>query len=147
MEKCKNYNIIAYNILQNYTTALPFMQKSVKILLLISFLIIAVIIIFRYNPEEYSWFPKCLFYQLTGLQCPACGSQRAVHAALHGNFVQALKYNPFMIVSIPYAVGIVFATTIETPFFTKMRTILLRETSVYVYVVLFVFWWILRNII
>lgn len=129
------------------TTILPFMQKSVKVVLLISFLITAVIIIFRYNPEEQYWFPKCMFYQLTGLQCPACGSQRAIHAFLHGNFAQAFKYNPFMIISIPYAVGIVFATTIETPFFTKMKTIFLHEVSVYTYVVLFVFWWILRNII
>ncbi len=129
------------------TTILPFMRKLVKILLSISFLIIAVLIVFRYNPEEYSWFPKCMFYQLTGLQCPACGSQRAVHAFLHGNFTQAFLYNPFMIISIPYAVGVVFATLIETPFFTKIKTILLHEVSVYTYVALFVFWWILRNII
>ena len=133
-------------MLKNITIS-PFMQKLVKILLLVSFSITAVIIIFRYNPEKYFWFPKCMFYQLTGLQCPACGSQRAVHAFLHGNFAQAFLYNPFMIISIPYAVGIVFATLIETPFFTKIKTILLHEVSVYTYVALFVFWWILRNII
>lgn len=129
------------------TTTLPFMKESVKMLLLISFLITVVVIFFRYNPEEHSWFPKCLFYQLTGLQCPACGSQRAVHAALHFDFQSAFRYNPFMIVSMPYALGIIFISLINMPFAVKIRKILLHRISVYIYVTLYLAWWIIRNVI
>ena len=42
-------------------------------------------------------FPKCLFFSLTGLQCPGCGSQRALHSLLHLDLVAALRYNAYMV--------------------------------------------------
>lgn len=123
------------------------MKELVKLSFLLTFIITAIIIIFKCNPEEYLWFPKCSFYQLTGLQCPACGSQRAVHAALHADFRAAFEYNPFMIISIPYAIGIVLFSFINTSFAVKVRKTLLHRTSVYIYVCLFIVWWIVRNII
>ena len=41
--------------------------------------------------------PPCVFHELTGLYCPGCGSGRAVSAALHGRFLQALTYNPLLV--------------------------------------------------
>ena len=40
--------------------------------------------------------PPCLFYRLTGLYCPGCGSGRAVSAVLHGQFLKALACNPLL---------------------------------------------------
>ncbi|MGL5683791.1 MAG: DUF2752 domain-containing protein [Marinifilaceae bacterium] len=54
---------------------------------------------------EYGFFPPCPFYKLTGLQCPGCGSQRAIHSLLNGNITQAFGYNPLMVLSIPYLLG------------------------------------------
>jgi len=39
-------------------------------------------------------FP-CPFKTVTGLPCPGCGMTRACHAALHGDWAQVLKMNPF----------------------------------------------------
>jgi hypothetical protein len=52
-------------------------------------------------PTEYSYYPKCQFHTLTGLHCPGCGLTRALHAALNGQFEQALAYNVFAPVLIP----------------------------------------------
>lgn len=48
--------------------------------------------------------PKCMFRLLTGYDCPGCGSQRALHALLHGRVAQAWAYNPFVFFAVPAAV-------------------------------------------
>lgn len=39
----------------------------------------------------------CQFKRVTGRPCPSCGSSRGVAAALHGNFLEALAWNPLVI--------------------------------------------------
>ncbi|MFV0289827.1 MAG: DUF2752 domain-containing protein [Mangrovibacterium sp.] len=65
-------------------------------------LLIGLIIFFRYNPEDNSFFPRCIFLTLTGFQCPGCGSQRAVHSLLHLQFADAWAFNPLLVLSLPY---------------------------------------------
>lgn len=48
------------------------------------------------NPD--SLLPRCPFNWLTGLDCPACGSTRMVHALLHGDVVAAWNFNAVMLV-------------------------------------------------
>lgn len=109
-------------------------------------LLIAIFLLYAYDPMVYSWFPKCQFYQLTGLQCPACGSQRAVHAALHADFYAAFRYNPFMLISIPYAVSIIFASFVGTRIALRVKTFILHQYVLYAYVILLITWWIVRNL-
>lgn len=39
---------------------------------------------------------------LTGLECPGCGAQRAIHSLLNGDFVSALHFNVLTVIAIPY---------------------------------------------
>lgn len=55
-----------------------------------------------FDPSESALFPKCLFHSLTGLDCPGCGSQRAIHSLLHGHISEAWHYNALMTASLPY---------------------------------------------
>lgn len=59
--------------------------------------------LFRLNPAEHSFFPKCTFHSLTGLDCPGCGGQRAVHQLLHGHVVAAFRCNALLITLLPIA--------------------------------------------
>ncbi|MFR8803179.1 MAG: DUF2752 domain-containing protein [Anaerovoracaceae bacterium] len=54
----------------------------------------------RFSPESSSWFPKCIFLQLTGLKCPGCGSQRVVHNLLNLNIHKAFEANAFLVLSL-----------------------------------------------
>ncbi|NUT98477.1 MAG: DUF2752 domain-containing protein [Saccharothrix sp.] len=49
--------------------------------------------------EPGSWWPPCPLFALTGIQCPACGSTRMVHALLHGDLVAAWHLNAVMLVA------------------------------------------------
>lgn len=45
------------------------------------------------------WFPfHCFFDKVLGIYCPGCGGTRALSALLHGHFLKALWYHPF----VPY---------------------------------------------
>ncbi|MBO7251618.1 MAG: DUF2752 domain-containing protein [Oscillospiraceae bacterium] len=123
------------------------MSNKIKILLLLSFFAIAAVLYFIFNPIDYIWFPKCAFYQLTGLECPTCGSQRAIHAILHGNFLEGLKHNPFILISIPYGLGLILICLFNTPFTARLRAKLLHPAAVRLYCIIFIGWWIGRNLI
>jgi hypothetical protein len=56
----------------------------------------------RVDPHnENSLFPVCPFRLLTGWNCPACGGLRMTHDLLHGDLVQAVTDNVFLLVGIP----------------------------------------------
>lgn len=70
----------------------------------------AVALVFFYglvDPATSPFVPRCLFHTLTGLECPGCGSQRAIHALLRGDFSAAWGYNALVVAGIfPVAVYI-----------------------------------------
>lgn len=59
-------------------------------------------------------FPRCLFKVVTGWDCPGCGSQRALHAALHGHFGQALRYNALLALLAPLLLALALAPWMGT---------------------------------
>lgn len=74
--------------------------------------VISAVLIWLYvgNPDNPSEaFLKCPLHALTGLQCPLCGSQRAIHHLLHLHPLKALAYNPWLIAvgiyALAYALG------------------------------------------
>jgi len=76
---------------------------------IVAILVAGCLIYFSYNPMESVFFPKCPFLMLTGLKCPGCGSQRAIHALLHLDIRSAFQYNALLIMSIPYIALLLFA--------------------------------------
>lgn len=93
--------------------------------------------------------PKCPVKLLTGLYCPGCGSQRALHSVLHGQFSQAIMYNPFYLIAIPLICiwscnSIAIAHTVQMD--KKAKLICFNRIIIYVYVFFYIFWFIVRNV-
>ena len=91
-----------------------------------------------YDPasgESVIPFPKCPFKVLTGLDCPGCGSQRAIHSLLHWD-----------IVSIPYMLLLLISkmTAKRSP---KIYNMLRNKYLINTYLVFTIAWWIGRNAI
>ena len=92
-------------------------------------------------------FPRCPFLMLTGWQCPGCGSQRAIHALLHFDFVAAWRYNAMLVLSIPYLVLLLVAEWLGRRGQGHLYRVLNSEVMIWCYFALVVGWWILRNVI
>ncbi|MDA1014470.1 MAG: DUF2752 domain-containing protein [Planctomycetota bacterium] len=102
-----------------------------------------VVVFWTYDPSESSFFPKCLFHVCTGLHCPGCGVQRAVHRLLHGDLIAALRFNAMVVLALPFLGYSCVAWT-----FDFQRLLPLRVSSVCHYIVLAgtIVFWIARNI-
>jgi hypothetical protein len=61
------------------------------------------VVLYLFNPETAGFYPVCAFHQLTGLDCPGCGSLRALHQLSHGNLAAAWRFNPLLVALLPMA--------------------------------------------
>ena len=102
---------------------------------------------YHFDPAGEVFFLKCPFRAVTGLQCPGCGSQRAVHELLHFNFGNAWHYNPLLILAIPYAAaGFVFSSDRVKMKFPRTRKFLFGSRAIYMILLLILIFWIVRNL-
>ena len=74
---------------------------------------LGLLVLFYFEPGKYRFYPFCPLHELTGLNCPACGSLRALHQLSHGNILAAFHFNPLLVVSLPL-LGIVLARNLST---------------------------------
>lgn len=117
-----------------------------KIVLLFCFLI-GLLIYGNIDPVSSEWFPKCPFLMLTGLECPGCGSQRAIHQLLNGNLNAAFTYNPFAIIALPYMLlGVLFEIKSINNRFPKIERLLFGYKTIYIILAAIILFWIFRNI-
>ena len=93
---------------------------------------------------ESSIFPRCVFYSVTGLRCPGCGTQRALHAMLTGDFAAAWHYNAFLMVMLPVIVLLLGAEwpRKRTP---RLYVAVNSKWVVALVLVAVMAWWIVRN--
>ena len=101
---------------------------------------------FSYNPSALSIFPKCPFYSITGLYCPGCGSQRAIHQFLHGHLLEGLKHN--FLILILATVLIYDGTIFLLNHFTKkpLKNLLHQSRITKLILIIILSFWVLRNI-
>jgi hypothetical protein len=93
-------------------------------------------ILYRFDPATVHFFPRCVFHELTGLQCPGCGTTRALHHLLHGDIAGAFRLNAMLFVVAPFGA----IASISRRFATHPIT---GWSAVVVTVV----WWVGRNLV
>lgn len=62
---------------------------------------VALAVLFFFDPSTAGFYPVCALHELTGLQCPGCGGLRAVHQLSHGHLAAAWHLNPFVVALLP----------------------------------------------
>ena len=97
-------------------------------------------VVYTFAPASYGFYPRCPFHLLTGLQCPGCGSTRALHQLLHGNVGAAFRLNPMLFALIPLAL-------FSAPSFLRGRTPAFIMKPWFAWAAFFVLtgYWIVRN--
>lgn len=109
--------------------------------------VIAIVLLFIYDPTTAGFSYHCPVKSLTGFDCPGCGGQRAVHAMLHFRVKEALAYNPFLVIVTIYLASVIIIRCLKGPRIDKIRRFILGETMVWIYLVLMIIWTIARNTI
>jgi hypothetical protein len=103
-------------------------------------------IVYHFPPEEYGFYPGCVFHAVTGWHCPGCGATRCCSALLHGDVAQAFAYNPLFMVASP----LLLASLLQMAYgqWTGRRGPLPRlpPWSIYLIFWVIVAYWVLRNI-
>ncbi len=121
-------------------------QRRRLIALLVALLLPPLIVVlYSVKPVETSIYPPCLFFSLSGLHCPGCGTTRCLHALLHGRVLQAIAYNAVILALLPFFIywgaGVWCAAI-------RGRKSKLRPTTWSISLVFFILlaFWILRNV-
>ena len=123
------------------------MKCNKTVILSISILVVACIILALGNPHSLSWPLKCPLYQISGLQCPLCGMQRAIHELLHGNMKEAWSLNPGFFLFSPYwlvvLIGTIFTNLQKT---NSIVRFCLRDKIIFLALIALLVWGIVRNL-
>jgi len=105
------------------------------------------VVLYNLNPTQYWFMPKCPFKLITGLSCPGCGIQRAIHALMHGEIKEAIQYNYFLLYSGPYAASFLLVWLMpQNSFRDKLKSMIENKHVVNFYIVTFSMWLVIRNI-
>ena len=103
------------------------------------------VLYYRFNPGDVSVFPRCPFLTLTGWKCPGCGSQRAFHALLHGEWGRAFHYNAFLVLSLPVIALLACAEGVRRRV-PRFYVAVQRPLFIWIYFALTLLWWLGRNV-
>ena len=117
--------------------------KRWRTILILSAIVILILIYGFFDPSTH-FFPRCIFKSLTGLDCPGCGSQRALHALLHADIIAAWRFNAMLVLSIP-PLAVMAAAAVMRTRYPGFYAAMISTKAIYIWLVAITLWWILRN--
>ena len=91
------------------------LRDKKKTIAVFVFFLILICVYYFFDPLKYSFFLKCPLKTITGYECAGCGVQRAFHSLLHFRFLEAFKFNPLFVISIPFLLMLVFINFSKNP--------------------------------
>ena len=125
------------------------MHKKIKfgiIIFSIIMFLMAISFYFLWNPSQYNFYPKCPLYSITGMYCPGCGSQRAIHQIINGNIIEGIRFNYLLLllflVLLYQSMHFVISKLSKKTF----SNILHQPITTELILVLVIVFWIFRNI-
>lgn len=98
------------------------------------------------DPGQSKWVPRCFFKFVTGYDCPGCGSQRAIHALLHGQIAEAWDFNALLIAALPFLLFLL-TVTLNRNRWPRLYVNATSNTVIYITLAIIIGWTFLRNII
>ncbi|MBQ8773774.1 MAG: DUF2752 domain-containing protein [Muribaculaceae bacterium] len=121
------------------------MTSRHKILLLAIAGAVVTCIYFYFDPSD-NYFPRCPFLMLTGYQCPGCGTQRAIHALLHGDIANAWHFNAAFMCSLPI-IALLAVAELTRKRWPRYHMMVNSKYAVWTIFIAIVGWWFGRNIL
>lgn len=118
---------------------------------IVAFLIVIVVVAlaaayYCFDPAEVKWMPRCIWKVATGTDCPGCGSQRMVHALMHGDFQSAWHANAYALCMLPL-IGLMIWLELFREIHPRLYRRIYSPVVIWTMAVSVVAWWILRNLV
>ena len=120
-----------------------------KLLSIIGFFILGVGIYYFYqnDPAQIETvFILCVTKNISGIDCPGCGSQRAFHELLHGNFIGAAKLNLTIYFFTPLLLFLFLKIALK-PFRIYLPDLLISTKWLLLILILLLIFTVIRNIV
>lgn len=92
------------------------------------------VIFWAFDPSQYVFFPRCMFHSMTGLDCPGCGGQRALHHVLHGQFAAAFGANALFMLLLPVGMWLLLRFALGRCANCTLPAVFLNRTCVWLLV-------------
>ena len=121
------------------------MYRRSTVIIIWSLLLAGAAYLFVFEPGKSGFFPACPFRLLTGFTCPGCGSTRAMHQILHGDFATAFTLNPLLLLAIPFLLFVLLRYSMTVLRGGVPRPNALPTPFIYALFVIIVSFWIFRN--
>lgn len=99
-----------------------------------------------YDPNEYSFYPRCIFLSLTGYRCPGCGAQRMFHYLLKGDLFHAFECNALLMCTLPYCLICFTIKNTKALNSKKWLSQIYSPTILVVLAIIVISFWIYRNL-
>lgn len=103
------------------------------------------VVLYLFDPAR-GGYPLCLFKLWTGLDCPGCGTLRALHQLLHGNLGRALDHNVLTVAALPLAAYAIASAVMILVRGRGLPQILRSPVTGWVLVGVIMGFWLIRNI-
>lgn len=103
-------------------------------------------LLYIYVEPSSGFYPRCSFKMLTGLSCPGCGSQRALHALFAGDLRAAFSYNALFIIELPLLALLAFSGLAGSRA-PRLRRFLGSRAFILSILATIIIWTIVRNIL
>ena len=120
-----------------------------KLLSIIGFFILGGGIYYLYQndpAQSETVFILCVTKNISGIDCPGCGSQRAFHELLHGNFIKAAKLNLTIYFFTPLLLFLFLKTALK-PFRIDLPDLLITTKRLMLILFFLLLFTVLRNLI
>lgn len=122
-----------------------YMTRKIKIASAAVIVVAAGVLYYLVNPADSVWAPKCVFRAVTGFECPGCGSQRLLHALLHGDIAAAWHANAYLLCMTPVLLLMVYAA-VRRQRFPRLYASVNSIPVIIIVSISLIAWTILRNL-
>lgn len=89
----------------------------------------------------------CMFRSIFGIYCPGCGGTRAFISLIHGDFISAIYYHPFVVYAFPIILVFYISQSLRYITDDKIHGMRFRNIYIYIGIALLIINCIVKNIL
>lgn len=121
-------------------------RRIIWIVVILGLLCALAAVYFFIDPMEVKWMPRCLWKVATGTDCPGCGSQRMVHALMHGDIGGAWRANAYGLCILPL-VGLMLWLELFREKHPGLYRKVHSPVAIWMLTGSVIVWWVVRNVV